>query len=307
MAQSEEKFPRTAQAEEKLRAGVRSILLTKYNSVVGSQIPDWKSQDSDKKLIQQFEEAIYNTAVVNWREAGRKQEFKSEYASLYKAAETALADSPGPFPDRILAVRLLRGGISPEDATSNEILMEHNRRTPRDTAKKLFVGSLLRDSRLKDERTKALDLATRIEASCYRAVIAASKSAEDPYRRHWGSESFKALYSGRCGTVNSHLDPDGSVCREYGSELLTKILTGTVPPDSVGDMTAVQMCPEATRVEKLEIELRSQQHVQEKWSDLFVCPECRRRQCTYIEKQKRSLDEPAAILCKCICGRKFVA
>lgn len=298
-----------SQAElNKLREGVKSILWTKFKSVVAKLSPELKVSPNDQKLTIEFEKYIYNLAITGWRAGGKKKPFKDEYVRLYNAAGIALNNSPGPFPDQPLAIRLLTGTISSKDAATVNILTDHENKHPRDIYRKIFVGALLREPRLKDDRDKVLVLATQIESSCFKAVIQASKNAEEPYRRNWDSEPFVKLYSTRCATVSTHIDPAGSVCQSYGTELLDKILDGNISPDNVGFMTAAEMCPNATRIEKLEIEIRSQQHVQEKYSDMFPCTKrgCGKRQCTYTEKQGRSLDEPATILCKCICGHKYV-
>lgn len=296
-----------SQAEfEKLRAGVRTILWSKFSAVIKKHIPDKELQTADRKITDEFEKHMYNLSVLNWRSEGKKEAFKDQYVKMYNAAGIALANSPGPFPDQPLAIRMLSGKLTPEGAATNEILLDHENRHPRDIYRKLFVASLLKETRLKGDRENVLLIAAQIETSCYKAVIITSKSAEDPYRRHWDSAPFVMLYSNRCATVNSHIDPEGSVCRSYGCELIDRMIAGAVPPDDIGFMSAAEMCPNATKVEKLEIEIRSQQHVQEKWSDLFSCPKCKKRQCTYAEKQKRSLDEPATILCRCVCGHKFI-
>src|ERR1700678_3778294 len=193
---------------DKIREGVRSILQSKYSAILKKNVAEWNPDPlNDKELIKDFEKCVYNQAIASWR-SGSKSEgkgpFKLEYVKFYNAATAALAHSPGPFPDQVLAVRILQKTISVKDAAAPEILFDHENKNPRDICRKMFVASFLRDGRVANDRSRALDLATRIEASCFRATIAASKNAENPYRRNWVSEPFKALYSGRCATVNSH-------------------------------------------------------------------------------------------------------
>ena len=65
--------------------------------------------------------------------------------------------------------------------------------------------------------------ATAIEASCFRAVIRQCKASESPIRRSWDSEEFVRLYTARCGTLFSHLDPLSSVCAAYGAGLTERL------------------------------------------------------------------------------------
>jgi DNA-directed RNA polymerase subunit M/transcription elongation factor TFIIS len=54
--------------------------------------------------------------------------------------------------------------------------------------------------------------------------------------------------------------------------------------------------------------MRAEQKVAEKESNLFRCPHCGMRRCTYLEVQRRSLDEAPDYLCRCLnpqCGRRF--
>ncbi len=301
---------------EALRAGMRPVLLEKFRaSVVENRkragVPDdWKPGQTEIELIAGFEDALYTKAAVSWKAAGpRGEPLKHVYVKLTSAVALRALGAPcDPFPDSSLAVCLLRGDVDPERAASDEVLHAHQRDTPRDVCRRLFLKSLLKYEPLAADRAKTLAIATEIESSCFSAVIQHCKVSESPFRRCWESEQFVALYSDRCGTVNSHIDPDSSVGKAYGTPTMKRLLSGEIRAKLVGSMTAAELCPEATEHEKSEIELRSQQKVEEKASDLFTCPvsACRARRCTYREVHTRSLDEPADIHAKCLeCGHRF--
>lgn len=295
---------------------MRPVLLEKFRvSIVENRkravVPDdWKPGQTETDLVAAFEEALYDKAVMTWKGSGpRGEPLKHVYVkdAVY-AALKALGAACGPFPDSTLAVCLIRKEIDPAKAATDEILYAHRQDTPRHICKRLLLKSLLKHEAFAEDRPRALAVATDIEASCFSTVIQQCKITESPFRRCWESEQFVALYSDRCGTVNSHIDPDSSVGKEYGTPILDRVLSDKIQPKAIGLMTAAELCPEATEHERSEIELRSQQKVQEKHSDLFVCPvpTCRARRCTYREVQTRSLDEPATIVAHClVCGRRF--
>jgi DNA-directed RNA polymerase subunit M/transcription elongation factor TFIIS len=301
---------------EALRTGMRPALLEKFRvSVMENRkragVPDdWKPGQTETDLITRFEDALHTKAVTAWKEAGpRGDSLKHVYVKVaVTVALKALGTPCDQYPDSSLAVCLIRGDIDPERAATDEVLHAHRHDTPRDICRRLLLKSLLKYALLTEDRSRALAIAAEIEASCYNAVIQHCKVSESPFRRSWESEQFAALYSDRCGTVNSHIDPDSSVGRAYGTPIMNRLLSGEIRARAVGAMTAAELCPGATEHERSEIELRNQQKVDEKASDLFTCPvpTCRARRCTYREVHTRSLDEPADIHCRCLeCGHRF--
>jgi len=212
----------------------------------------------------------------------------------------------GPFPDDILGLRYLQGLVTAGDLVEASAA-ERPAADPRETARQLFVRTLMGalESYALD-RELALETARDIELGCYNAAVRTSKESEDPPRRQWDSLAFVDIYGTRCGTINGLLDPDSSSCRAYGATLVRRLYEGAVSPAELGDMTAKELCPDATAVERAEIARRVVQKVQMKESSLFRCPHCGERRCTYQEVQRRSLDEAPDYLCRCInCNRRF--
>lgn len=302
---------------EQIRSGMRPVLLEKFRVCVlehrkrAKVSDDWKPDQRETKLIAEFEDALYAKAISEWKCSGvRGDSLKHIYVKLVTAtALKALSFPCGPFPDSPLAVRLLLGEITAVDAADDKFLDAPKKDTPRQVCRRLLISSLLKHDAFAADRDRALKIANEIETSCFGAVIQQCKVTECPFRRCWESEQFVALYSARCGVVNSHIDPDSSVGATYGTGIVDSLVSGITEPKALGTMTAAELCPKATETEKAEIALRNQQKVEEKTSDLFQCPvsSCRARKCTYREVQTRSLDEPATLFAKCCeCGHRFV-
>ena len=250
-----------------------------------------------------LERAAYNSSVRAWR-AAPKTPHRQHYAAAIRAVTAALGEQVGPFPDDIMGLMLLRGAIS-ADALIAASLTETPPPDPREQMRRLFVQTLVAAGYAHD-RDRAIAIARDIEVSCYNAAVRASKESEDPPRRQWDSVAFIDIYGTRCGTIAGLLDPRSSACRAYGATLAPRLFDGSISPAAVGDMTAKELCPQATVAERAEIAKRAVQKVQIKESTLFRCPHCQERRCTYQEVQRRSLDEAPDYLCLCrSCNRRF--
>lgn len=216
-----------------------------------------------------------------------------------------LPTSPGDFPDDPIACRLVRGTISASELFEGDNSADKDI-DPRNICRRKLVSILLKYPSFANDREKSLDVATRIERSCFNEVVAFCKNGSSLCRRDWNSPQFVGLYSDRVGTVINHINPTGIVCRNYGTDILDRLISEASFPDDIGRMTAMQMCPQATQRERLEIECRSNQKVIKKWSELFKCPSCKTYKCTYDVSQKRSLDEPPTVKCTCVCNFVWV-
>lgn len=124
--------------------------------------------------------------------------------------------------------------------------------------------------------------------------------------RSWENPEFVSMYSSRASAVLANLNPQSSICREYGNALFEMIKAGKVTYADLGNMEAIDMCPKAYEKERKEIEIRSQQVIEEKTSALYPCPRCKKAKSIYREVQDRAADEPASIYCKCLeCGHTY--
>jgi hypothetical protein len=152
-----------------------------------------------------------------------------------------------------------------------------------------------------------IDTAKLIEKSCYCATINNCRNSDDPPPRNWESASFVEIYySSRCGIILRLLSPNSSSCREFGCLLFNKLINKEIDPNDVGFMNESEICPESQELEKIDIKKRMDVKIEEKTSNLYQCPSCKERKCTYTTVQKRSLDEASGVSCECtVCKYKF--
>jgi DNA-directed RNA polymerase subunit M/transcription elongation factor TFIIS len=250
-----------------------------------------------------IEQAAYAAATLAHRSAP-KSSLVDLYAAQIGTVSHLLPLQIGKFPDEVAAAMLLNQQLTVADLFLGQTAVAANP-DAREIGRRLFVRALNAGAP-ELGRARIQEMATAIEVSCYNAAVQISKESSDPPRRSWDSPAFVDIYSTRCGAVYCALDPSSASCASYGPQLLPRILSGEVTITSVGDMSERSMCPPATAEERAEIATRSAQRVVEKESTLFSCPHCKARRCTYIEVQRRSLDEAPDYICRCLaCNRKF--
>jgi len=289
-----------------LRSGVQTNMITALTKIVeDSWAPPKYSDGQYKSAVTQLERAAYNSSVRAAR-AQPKISHRNHYTAAVRAVNPALKVQVGPYPDDVLGLMYLQGGLS-ADALVEASLLDRPPPDPRDTMRRMFVRTLMgaHESYAQD-RKLVFEVARDIEVSCYNAAVRTSKESEDPPRRQWDSPAFVDIYGTRCGTINGLLDPSSSACRTYGATLVPQIFDGKLSPAALGDMTSKELCPQATATERAEINKRTNQKVQMAESIVFACPFCKVRRCTYQEVQQRSLDEAPNYLCLCLnCNLRF--
>jgi DNA-directed RNA polymerase subunit M/transcription elongation factor TFIIS len=261
------------------------------------------AQAATAQAALRLERAVYNAAV---REAALLPwcDFIALYRATAQETRTALGGQVGDFPDDRLGLRLLRGAATADEAVAGRTAAAPG---PRETIRRMLVGTLMAaHARYAADRELVLETARAVEVSCYNAAVRASKGSEEPPRRQWDSPLFVDIYSTRCGAVNGLLDPASSTCRAYGATLVPRLLAGELAAEALGEMAVDQLCPQAMAAERVEITRRMGQKVAVRESNLFRCPHCSERRCTYQEVQRRSLDEAPDYLCLCLsCNRRF--
>ncbi|WRY69414.1 pI243L [African swine fever virus] len=165
----------------------------------------------------------------------------------------------------------------------------------RDIIQMMFFRTLQKHIFFKKNTDLCTEYAQKIEASCYH------------YTYQQQEKTFLEEYSTRCGTINHIINCEKKSHQQQDNDALNKLISGELKPEAIGSMTFAELCPSAALKEKTEITLRSQQKVAEKTSQLYKCPNCKQRMCTYREVQTRALDEPSTIFCTCKkCGHEFI-
>lgn len=137
--------------------------------------------------------------------------------------------------------------------------------------------------------------AAQIEQSCFNTCIAAcQRSFNEP---RWNGGPFKQYYSERVAAIAENLDPASPVESRYLGE---ELAAGRVEPEAVGHMSPYELCPPATRELRADLDRRSQMRVVPRPSTLYPCPRCRKRECTYQERQLARADEASTLVLQCL-------
>jgi DNA-directed RNA polymerase subunit M/transcription elongation factor TFIIS len=180
-------------------------------------------------------------------------------------------------------------------------------RTPRTIILLKIIDTMFLYEEYKNDIKLLIDIAKRIEKSCYCATINNCRNSDDPPPRNWESSAFVEIYySARCGIILRLLSPNSTSCKEFGCLLFNKLINGEIDPNNVGFMNESEICPESQEFEKIDIKKRMEVKIEEKTSNLYQCPSCKERKCTYTTVQKRSLDEASGVSCECtVCKYKF--
>lgn len=155
--------------------------------------------------------------------------------------------------------------------------------------------------------TTIMRYAIEIEESCYSSANKTSETYNsiEIMAKRWDT-IYGDIYNSICGKVTMCLDYESLECLEYGTHNIKKLFTGEVEPAQYGFLTANDMFPAAFKKERDMLELRKMQNIVAKTSTMFPCPRCKARNCEYTPAQRRSIDEPTGVDCKCLsCGIKF--
>jgi DNA-directed RNA polymerase subunit M/transcription elongation factor TFIIS len=250
--------------------------------------------------LQHKQKAVEIENIINGKLHNPTPEKRAAYIQRCEELRRALERPYGDFLETTLGEQLMFDKLTP-----SEVLIkctEPYNITPRQRYQSIFYKVFANDNRFTNPKNYAI----RLERSCYNQSIKMCTQMDAPIIRSWDSEEFVAIYSSRCGTILCNLDPTSCVCRAHGIYALDQLASGSWSPDNMGKYQSAELCPAAAIRERAEITLRSQQIINEKTSQLYRCPSCRTRNCTYREVQTRALDEPATIFCTCKnCGTEF--
>jgi transcription elongation factor S-II len=189
----------------------------------------------------------------------------------------------------------------------NDYKKQNPQVNPRFTIIKSFTTLLINNNIGFEKNLKeTLKIAKTIEKSCYNAIIDKSKNSENPPCRKWTSIVFLEMYSNKCGMIYNLLDITSNTYNIYKPRLVYDILEKKIDLTTIGFIPEKILCSQSIIKEKEEIEIRSEQYVKEKESNLFRCPKCKQRKITYKEVQLRALDEAPDYICRCLnCGHTF--
>ena len=211
-------------------------------------------------LATQLEEMCYSVSNSN----------SSTYITLFDNVKRALPEPFGRFLEKSLAECIAEGEISIKEAITDKVCYAYNDVKPRDKYRSLFYKALIKDSRFTKETSG--EFAIKIERGCYNSAINHCLESANSYRRQWNSQMFINIYSSRCGLVLSNIDPDGIVAQRINGELwaLDRLIKKIWDPESIGAMSAAELCPQVGKHERDTIMKRLNQKVEVKTSALFA-------------------------------------
>jgi len=271
----------------------QSLELTINNTKLGSLITD---------ISNKCEMEILN---LSRNKTTGYNNIKSTYLNLVTMVDKVLSYRQGIFPDDIVGIQLIKGDFPIGNLFNLDL--KNLELDQRSTMVCMFIRMLmLADNTFRNDRNLVLITAKRIEQSCFNCVIKMCKISESSFSRSWDSKEFVDIYSTRCGSIAEHINPESDVNKTYDPKLVNKLISSIISPDRLGYLSEHDLCPDATAAEAEAINKRLIQKVIEKESNMFQCPFCHERRCTYTQVQIRGSDEAPDYFCKCLsCDQKF--
>lgn len=253
-----------------------------------------------------YDELAKDAEKLIVEEAQSSDPTNQSYNRVLNNFKQLLSNPSSVFTDVTVAMQLCDGVIALEDIIYHNISdSPYEKVQPRCVIRSKMLNYLLAE---KFDDKHARKLAISMEITCYNDTITYCINAATPYSRRWESPAFTGIYSQKCGNVLHNLDSTDLVCQEYGCNFLESLrdYSDFDEPFSSPLLLAENMCPNSTAKEKADIERRMCITVYVRTSASYKCPNCFVMDCTYIEKQKRALDEAADICCTCNnCGATF--
>lgn len=142
------------------------------------------------------------------------------------------------------------------------------------------------------------------ELGIYNWVL--SYAARARVLKSWRNERFASIYAIKARSVIGNMDAHAYVGNQ---RLLTRLVEGEFAPHDVAGMKPENLHPERWQA-TLDLKIQQDHYIDNakptSMTDAFKCKACGKRECTYIELQLRSSDEPASIFISCInCGKRW--
>lgn len=147
-------------------------------------------------------------------------------------------------------------------------------------------------AKLPDERKNTI--IKLLERECFNKTV--DYAIKEGVDRRFIDKQFREKYSLECSRVISNLDP--KFCGS--SYLIQKLILGEIKPEDVAHMPTHELCPEANKKLRDEIDLRQKQKIERKVCTSYVCRKCKGNQTVKIEYQARAADEASTLSVKCL-------
>ena len=155
------------------------------------------------------------------------------------------------------------------------------------------------------DRTKLDDVVVRdMEIGIFNYAL--GKADERRVAKNWRNPRFRSLYEAKARSVVCNVDPTGYI---GNVRLLERLKEGEFKPHDLAFMEPEHVFPERWR-HALDAKLQRDEYITNArpaaMTDQFRCGRCKKRECSYMELQTRSCDEPASIFVQChCCGNRW--
>lgn len=278
---------------------LRSRSLTNIIDAYSKQFDKYKLSREDYDILTKIEIKLYNNVILFLQE--HHGDFKPLYMQIVndvcKLFSSPCCDYNIDLDDATIGQAISQGLIGPRQI--RKLITIEPKFNPRQQCKDVIISYL-------QEFDNANDLADRIENACYNYVIKYCKDSDVSYQLRWNFQPFLERYTDRISIVLNHLNPNSITNKTYGTIVIDNLKNGIITPEDIGTLEDTELCKESIANEINEIEIRSNQTIQKKFSTLYKCKSCGARRCEVRERQIKASDEPSDIFCTCLnCGNKF--
>lgn len=141
---------------------------------------------------------------------------------------------------------------------------------------------------------KKSEIIINIELYCYEYIL--QKANEYSYIQSWENKQFVFLYRLIISKITKNLDIDSEVHNSY---LFDNIINNNISINNIPYLSSFELCPEKSKDIIDKIQLRSNQTISYKTSNMYTCKNCKQRKVTIKEIQMRALDEGSNLSITC--------
>ena len=122
----------------------------------------------------------------------------------------------------------------------------------------------------------------------------------------WNNPRFEAIYAHKARSVAANLDPNTYVGND---RLNARLADGEFIAHQLATMHSDHIYPERWS-EVTQAKLQRDEYISNAkpvaMTDQFRCARCKKRECSFMEMQTRSCDEPATLFISClVCGNRW--
>lgn len=159
---------------------------------------------------------------------------------------------------------------------------------------------LLKDHKFRDNKKQAIN----IERGIYNFAI---KYAEkNNIKKQWNCKLFNNIYKKKVSSLYLNLDPESYI---KNIRLISRLKNKEFNGEKLATLDLLTSFPENWK-EIYDKKTRNDNNIftirKEMATDVFLCSNCKKRECTFYQLQTRSADEPMTTFVSCLnCGKRW--